>query len=188
MDDFLDEAFVDEAETFKELDSEDLHSVSMLAQKQVEMEQELADMEKRVKEFKKELFILSSETIPERMLELGISGFEMDSGEKLSVIREVTASISQKNKEAAHKWLDEQGHGDIIKHTVTAKFARGEDDKAKKVVEDLNENGIDVDVKQAVHAMTLKAFVKEQLEKGNEIDRELLGVFEYSKTKITKKR
>jgi hypothetical protein len=186
-DDFLSEmeADVSEDKVLEGIDKTAMHAVAMLAQKQVELEQTIAEKEADVKALKKKLYVLSSDTIPEKMRELGIKGFEMDTGESLSIKRVVTASISEKNKKAAHKWLVDHGHGDLIKHTVTTKFTRGEEDKAKELVNDLNEAGLNYDVKQAVHAMTLKAFVNEQLTKGNDIDMELLGVFEYDQTKIT---
>jgi hypothetical protein len=189
MSDFLDEMAKDaeeqEQNALDNLDTDKLHSVSLLAQQQVELENQINGIEDDLKELRKDLFKLSTQTIPERMKEIGIKSLEMDTGERLSVVKNVTASITAKNKELAHKWLVEYGHGDLIKHTVTTKFSRGEEDVAKEFVNKLNEQGLNYDVKQAVHAMTLKAFVKEQLEKGNELDMELLGVFEYEVTKIT---
>ena len=187
-DNFLEQMESDSTDekVFEDLSPKEMDSVAALAQRQVELEQEIQEREAGVKELKKKLYILSTETIPQKMKEIGIKGFEMDTGESLIVEDKVTASISKKNQEAAHKWLVKQGHGDIIKHTVTTKFQRAEEKKAEKFVKELEKKGFTYDVKQGVHAMTLKAFVKEQLEKGNELDTELLGVFEYSQTKITK--
>lgn len=185
-DSFLDAMEEDSSEekVLEDLSQKDLESVAVLAQNQVELEQDLAGAEEIVKKIKKDLYVLSSETIPEKMKALGLTAFEMDTGESLKVIKKVTASISEKNKTAAHKWLVKKGHGDIIKHTVTTKFSMGEESKAKALVKQLNTKGLNYDVKQAVHSQTLKAFVNEQLEKGNDIDTELLGVFEYNVTKI----
>ena len=51
----------------------------------------------------------------------------------------------------------------------------------------LEKNKHVVEHKESVHAGTLTAFVKEQMGEGNNIPMDLLGVFEYSKTKITRK-
>jgi hypothetical protein len=185
--DFLSEMEADSSDgkVFEDLDQNDMDSVSNLAQQQVELELEIAEMEKAVKEKKKDLYILSTDILPSRMEKLGISGFEMDTGESLSIVKVVTASITEAKKEEAHKWLVEKGHGDIIKHTVTTKFSRGEEQEAKNLVTQLEYANLNYSVKQAVHAQTLKAFVKEQLIKGNEVDMDLLGVYEYNQCKIT---
>jgi len=50
----------------------------------------------------------------------------------------------------------------------------------------LQSNGLDPEQKEAVHPSTLKAFVKEQIEKGSEIPSETFGIFIGQKTVIKK--
>jgi len=184
--DFLSELADDSSDdkVFEDLDQKEMDSVAELAQQQVELQNEIDDAETEVKKLKKKLYTLSTDIIPTRMAALGISGFTMDTGEALEIIDQVTASISAAKKEKAHKWLVNKGHGDIIKHTVTAKFSKGEEKKAKALTALMEKRDLNYDVKQAVHAQTLKAFVREQLAKGNDVDMELLGVFEYKLCKI----
>jgi hypothetical protein len=54
---------------------------------------------------------------------------------------------------------------DIIKNDVTCSFGKGEDNVAGDVVGMLQERGFDPKTKTHVHPSTLKAFVKERIDR-----------------------
>jgi hypothetical protein len=93
-------------------------------------------------------------------------------------------SIPKEREVEAFRWLRDHGHGDLIKNVVSSTFGKGEDDMASQALFLLEESGFSADQKQAVHPATLKAFVKEQVEKGENIPLDLLGVFIGTKAEI----
>jgi hypothetical protein len=98
----------------------------------------------------------------------------------------ISANISKDRSAGAHEWLRDNGFGDLIKNTVSVNFGKGEDDKAGELIKGLEDSGYNVDQKEAVHPSTLKAFCKEQIEKGSEIPTDLFGIFIGQKTTIKK--
>jgi hypothetical protein len=79
------------------------------------------------------------------------------------------------NREQAFNWLVENGHGDLLKVTVTCVFARGDYDKAEKLKAILVTNGYAPAIDQGVPWNTLTAWLKEQLRKGSVVPLELFG-------------
>ena len=71
-------AFLDDMETevsndkvLEGADKKQLHRVGLLGQEQLDLEEEIIEIEKELKDRKKELFLLTSSTIPELMKEIG---------------------------------------------------------------------------------------------------------------------
>jgi hypothetical protein len=182
LDDF--EKEVSEESVLEGADKKKLNAVAELGQRQIELQDEIQNINDELKQRTKELFLLTSNTIPELMKEIGLKSFTLDTGENLEVAHIVKASIAVKNRPEAFKWLRENNFGDIIKNQVVINFDRGQDDEAAEVIAEANDKGLSPEQKESVHAMTLTAFVKEQMEKGSKIPMELLGVFEYDLTKI----
>jgi hypothetical protein len=89
--------------------------------------------------------------------------------------------------EEAFDWLRQNGFGDLIKNNVTLTFGRNEDSTAKNLVEDLRKKGHNVNQTEKVEPMTLKAFVKEQIQQGKNVPSDIFGVYVANKTKITTK-
>jgi hypothetical protein len=167
---------------------EALKTVAVLAQKQLTKEQEIADLEAKLKEKKDELRQVMEVDLPTAMVQIGMDSFTLESGEFISVERGHAASISKKNEAEAHKWLRDNGFGDLIKNTVTGVFGKEHDKKAEEAVALLDKAGaVKVTRKEGVHTGTLKAFVKEQLEKGANLPFKLLGIFPWQKSRVSTK-
>ena len=73
---------------------------------------------------------------------------------------------------------------------MSVSFGRGEGDRAKKVMTELFEQGLDAEQKESVHPSTLKAFAREQIEGANQVfdqkARDLFSIYEGKRTKIVK--
>jgi hypothetical protein len=65
----------------------------------------------------------------------------------------------------------------LIKNTVTVSFGKGEDQKAQELISDLASRHLTPEEKTEVHPQTLRAWAKERIEKGDEIDMQLFGVY-----------
>ncbi len=177
-----------------EQDSEDLtptdgalKEIAQLAQKQVELEDELASALASVAALRDQLDVVQSVDLPTAMRAANLASFTLENGDKVEIIKGIDAKIPLKHKEDAHVWLRDNGHGDLIKNEVIAQFARGHEEDARAFASSVAETeGTQVKTKEAVHSSTLKAFVKEQLQRGVNVPHDLFGVFEYQKSKVTK--
>ena len=102
------------------------------------------------------------------MEEFGVLDIKLADGSRISAEPFYAARITAEKTDDAHQWLRDNGHGDIIKNVVSVSFGRGEDDRAKKVMTELFEQGLDAE-QSSVHPSTLKAFAREQIEGANQV-------------------
>lgn len=126
------------------------------------------EADKALKDAKERARVIREETIPNAMQELGITSMVLETGQTLKVAQEVYASIPAAQKSAAFKWLNDNGFGGLIKVSVEADFGKGEAEEAKELLQELTGRGLTTSFSEDVHAQTLKAFLKEQIAKGNE--------------------
>lgn len=168
--------FEKDADVLK-LKDDDIQGISNLAKKAKEIAAEVADLEAVLKERKNSFKKLTEEAIPEALAQTGMTGFMMEDGSKIEVKPFYSASIPAARKAEAYEWLREHGMDDIIKNTVSVRFGRGEDELCARLLELLGTQGYPAEQAEKIEPMTLKAWAKEQVERGNEIPMELFGVF-----------
>jgi hypothetical protein len=164
-----------------------LSRVSELVRKQLAYEKLVEDLEEQLIVAKRDLREISEQHLPSALHEHGLKELRMDDGSYVSVSTYYNASIPKDRTPEALDWLRENEFGDLVKNTVSASFGRGNDEVAQELLNDLQLKGMDVSQKQWVEPMTLKAFVKEQVEKGSEIPTDLFGVYIGEKAKIRRK-
>ena len=179
---------------FEEDQREDLNSVndakslSDQVVKLKQLEDELVDKEKELKELKRHIELVSGEVIPTMMQEMNISTLKLADGSSVEVKPVYGASITVANKEAAYTWLRENGLGDLIKNEITVSFGRNEDNKAAEYASLAQGQGYEPVQKLKVEPMTLKALVRERLESGQEMPSDLFNVFAGNRTKVTRSK
>ena len=179
---------------FEEDQREDLNSVndakslSDQVVKLKQLEDELVDKEKELKELKRKVELVSGEVIPTMMQEMNISTLKLADGSSVEVKPVYGASITVANKEAAYTWLRENGLGDLIKNEITVSFGRNEDNKASQYAVLAKGQGFEPVQKLKVEPMTLKALVRERLESGQEMPSDLFNVFAGNRTKVTRSK
>lgn len=164
-----------------------LSRVSSLVRQQFALEQRVLDIEEELRKTKEDLRKVSEEYLPSALREQGLKELRMEDGSFVSISPFYSASIPKDRTIEAFDWLRQNEFGDLVKNTVSASFGRGSDEKAQALLMDLERQGMDVSQKQWVEPMTLKAFVKEQVEKGSELPTELFGVYIGQKAKIRRK-
>jgi len=147
----------------------------------------IKEAEQTLGQLKAEYRELSEVDIPSMLSELGLSEITLKDGNKISTSTYYSARISEDKREEAFQWLNNNGFGDIVKNTVSVSFGREEDDSARKLVDSLEDNGYATAQKKWVEPMTLKAFVREQVEKGSDLPLETFNVYIGQKTRIIKK-
>ncbi|HIG58741.1 MAG TPA: hypothetical protein EYF95_10045 [Flavobacteriales bacterium] len=163
---------------------EDLAGIAELGARQVHLTAELAVIENALALKKEELRQVVEIELPESMLNLGLTSFSLSDGSKISVETFYRGSIPKAREVEAFNWLKEYGHEDLIKNEVKCTFGKGEDQDANALMIILSKQGQDYENKKAVHPSTLKAFVREQLERGNTLPLDILGVYVGQKSKI----
>jgi len=171
----------------KKLDDSSLESLSVLIQKLLDKQIIVEEIELTLKEQKREVEILSSETIPLKMQEMGITSTQMEDGSKVSYKDEFFCRIPKDRAEDALNYLRDKGLGDIIKNQVSTSFGSGEDNMAGDLAGYIQQNyGVTPDVKESVHPSTLKASLKRRQEEGISDPEDLFGIFIRPITKVTK--
>lgn len=166
--------------------SDTLQQLTTLCAQMREAEAEVQSAEDELKERKAALRRLAEEDIPGLMSELGVKQIKLETGQKIEVKDDISASIPAANKEAAFSWLEENGFGSILKIEVSVKFGKDQREEALELYNRLTEEGLEPTMDRGVHAQTLKAFIKERIAdpEGPQINMELFGAISYSIAKI----
>jgi hypothetical protein len=165
------------ASSVEKLDQGGAITVASLARDIRSTEEVISDLEEVLKTTKAKLLKMTDEELPALMEEMGISSLTLDDGSVVKVTRTYGGSILVENRPKAYEWLREHGYDDIIKNTVMCQFGRGEDDRAKGFADFAAENGFAPEQKTEIHSQTLRAFVKERIEKGDAFPMELFGAY-----------
>jgi len=165
------------ATSIDKIDQQGLTSVAALARTIRDKEVRIESLEAELKEEKKALIKLTDEEMPAMLAEIGLSSFSLDDGSTVDIKQTYGASILVDNRPQAYEWLRDHGYDDIIKNTVACQFGRGEDDLASAFAAFAQKQGYVPEQKTEIHPQTLRAFVKERVENGEEFPMELFGAW-----------
>ena len=166
--------------------------VTTIAQECVNLKQkedEIAELEDKLKKKKEEADHISSKVIPELLAEQGLSEIKLADGSKVSVKQEFRATLpkDEVRRDAAYQWLRDQGLGDIIKNNVSVTFGKGEDDKAQSLIDLAVANGYEPSQKSDVAWNTLTALYEERVKAGLDMPSDVFSLWIKDKTKISRK-
>jgi len=175
-----------EKESQPDIKAEDLGNISDLGRQLAELEEKIRLEEEHLKSLKDDYRKISEDLLPNKLRELGVSEFKLADGTSMSIQQYYSARITPDNRDVCFHWLENNGLGDIIKNTVSANFGRGEDDAASELMTKLEDDGHSLVQKKWVEPMTLKAVVKEQVEKGTDLPLEAFNVYVGQKIKVKK--
>ena len=177
-----------------------IDSAKNLSEKVIELksvEDEIKNAEKSISMLKEKAKTLSEFEIPKMMQEMNITKLKLKDGESIEIKPYYYASVAQgrgeddsafiERKSKAFNWLRDNGLGDIIKNDVTVTFGRDEDNKAIAYATLAKEQGFEPVQKETVHAITLKALVRERLESGKEVPSDLFKTYAGNSTKIKRR-
>jgi hypothetical protein len=159
------------------LNSQNLRSMAEVARAIRDKEAEIESLEKTLKARKEDLRKQSEEELPSMMAEIGVNSFELDDGSRVTVKDLYGGHISAANRDAAYQWLRENNFDDIIKNTLSIVFGRGEDQEADRYMKILEGHGLLPEQNTGVHSSTLKAWIKERMEAGDEFPMDLFGAY-----------
>ena len=162
--------------TLDKVQKGDMKTLSSLVKDLDQLTIDINEKEEELKSLKLQKHKMSTEQIPAMMDEMGVQRLDV---ENLSVSLKplINASIPPTRRDEAYQWLRENDLDDIIKNDVIMSFGKGEDNMAGDIMYELEQRGMHPEKKTHIHSMTLKAFIRERVEKGLPIDLDLFGAF-----------
>ena len=169
------------------IDTSVSQDIAELCNKLLDVQKEVTTLEDKLKKKKEEELKLSEQDIPNLMQKAGVAALKLTDGSSVEIKPYYGARIPTSRTDEAFDWLRENNYGDLIKNNVTLTFGRNEDNVAKTLVDELRQKGHNVKQAEKVEPMTIKAFVREQIEKGKNVPADLFGVYVATRTKITTK-
>jgi hypothetical protein len=164
-----------------------LEIVTAIGNKLLDKKRKLEEEEERLKSLKAEILEIEQKELPDAMTACGnLKSFTLKDGSEIKIKDDIFCSIPLDKKAGAFKWLEENGHSELIKHDVKVSFPKGKYDQADKLISVLTKNFKDIpyEEKTDVHAQTLKAFAKDQYKLGQTLPEEYFSVYEASIAKI----
>ena len=164
----------------------DLSALSIHVEKIIDLDKQIEHQDNIMKELKNKKDKISSETIPAILAEQGLQSLKLADGTVLEVNKKYSCTLPKdpQKKESAYQWLRDQGLGDIIKNEVAVTFGKGEDNKAKQLLDLAVGNGYEPTQKQKVEPMTLKALYRERVEAGLDMPSDFFHLFVKDETKM----
>ena len=137
-------------------------------------EREKADIEERLRETNQKIQELQFKKLPDLMHEAGIDRLGLPAHGNLPACdaklqpfyrANIAADWPPEKRQEAFNWLEDHGHGDLLKVSVTVQFGRGDLDKARELEGKLAAMGMQPSIGMSVPWTTLTAWLKEQVEK-----------------------
>jgi hypothetical protein len=171
------------------LDTVEITTIAQECVNLKKVEDDIAAIEEQLKKKKDEHDHISSKVIPELLAEQGLSEIKLADGSKVSVKKEFRCTLpkDQVKREQAYEWLRNEKLGDIIKNNVFVTFGKGEDDKAKSLIDLAVENGYEPSQKSDVAWNTLTALYEERVKAGLDMPSDVFSLWIKDKNKISRK-
>lgn len=181
----MSEPAYDYGTTSEPVGEDKLTRITNLAREMLNAELEVAVAEQNLKDAQAKLRDISQFKLPALMEEVGQTEFKLKDGTKISLKEDVKASIPKASQDAAFKYLEDHGHGALIKREIKVSFGKDEEAWAKKFMADLakRKKPVKAENKRSVHPQTLQAWLREQLSNGEPVPLETFGAFIYKVAK-----
>lgn len=146
-----------------------LESVRSMARAMRDLSLEIKELEERIAFKQKHLTQLSMTDLPDLFAQHKIKSLGLDAEGNLPaydlVAQAYYKAVLPEENDPGLRWLEENGHGDMIKRVYTVKLQRDTQEVAEELRTFLEERDLAFEEKESVPWNTLTAFVKEQIEK-----------------------
>lgn len=186
--DLVDEILAESSEQKARVpNDEELGRLAVLSQEMHVNRVSMSELAKQAEALDARFKDITEHLLPALMQEIGMRNFQLNDGTGIEINQITDAYISREHADEAHAWLEENNAGDLIKNTVKISFGKGDDEKARKIIASLEKKGYSFETARGVHPMTLKAYVREQLEAGAQLP-ECLGVYQRDVAAFSKKK
>jgi len=169
--------------------TDDLQEIGSLSKQLVRLKMRVLYHVAVTKSIAEDITRLEKTDIPTIMKRCKLKKFTLDNGVVVECKDDLSASISKVNEPNAFKWLEENGHGSLIKTKEEIFFDRKDEElriEFEKIINKTKFKNL-MSKKCSVHAATLKAFFKTYIEEKGEVNdkiKKLFGIFQYGTTKL----
>lgn len=150
-----------------------------------DLQKEIADLDERLTAKKNELDDVLRKEIPDALDAAGTKSFTLVAEGNLPELEvkvepfysaSIAKSWAPEKRKAAFAYLESLGAGDLIKTVVSVAFKREEQKDVQEFIDLAEDQGFETEKEEAVHASTLKSWLKERTEKHQETtDLEKIG-------------
>jgi hypothetical protein len=124
--------------------------------------------------------------IPEAMSEAGIEELKLKGGTVIGLDEVLGVTVKKENKQRVLNWLEKEGHGGIIKRTLSVAFNKDQQVEADNLIKILvEEHGMPTKEEREYASQTLKKIVRERREAGKEVP-DIIDVYSAQKAVIIK--
>lgn len=177
--------------TDQELPPDLLKRIVALARRQAELEAKIAAHDEAGKKLARDLREITGGhgvegLLPIAMAEAQAINLTLDGGVEVEIAEDLQVpSVGQrgKHRDKILAWLDQNGHGDVIKRALAVPLSR-DSQLAERVREVLAAIGAQFKESREVNAQTLGALFRELLEAGEELPMDELGLFMLKRSKV----
>ena len=182
--------------------SNELGAIADMAQQMFDLEEEIVAIELSLKQKKQDLNKLANQDLPDLMQELNIKDFSLNNGAKVKVEDVVSASVPSQSSiirakgddkaeleirlQQCFEWLRANGGAELIKSNVEVQFGRDEDALCNEFTQELKNRSLHYKRAIGVHPATINSFIKEKIDNGQNIPRDLFKIYEGRRAKIRK--
>jgi len=170
-------------ESFNKIDDEALGQLGSEIERIQSVQEQIELTELKVKKLKEEEQVLA-DSITDLLQSKGVSELKLTDGSKVTTKEQLYCSIKEENKQAAFKWVREQGDGDIIKNVVSVDFKKGEDKVAQEFKSLAEDSGLVPNENSSIHPSTLRSYLNAKSRDGVDFDEKLFGAFRLNKVSI----
>lgn len=156
-----------------------------VADEQESLESQIEELEANLEKAKADLREVAEKRLP-ALLD-GLRGsLLLDDGRTIEITEKMRASIAGAKADPACEWLDEHGHGGLVKREFVISFGKDDEAWARKFQRDLarRKKPLAVKVKRTVHHKTLESWVNEQFKEGVDIPKDVFGVYRQRMAKV----
>ncbi len=177
----------DYSEFVNETDDDKLAQLSRMALEQQTREAEVARLEAELAQANVALDNIAESGIPALMDEVGMQEFRTKDGLQIKVSEKLFYSLSKEKKDAALKWVDENGGGDLLRRSFEILFTKDQEVWASKFERDCKQRKkpLNITRQQAIAPATLKKFLTDLMTDGDDVPLELFGAFHRKRAKIS---
>lgn len=139
-----------------------------------EAQKEAERLETELKAANARVRMISEETIPATLEDMGLDEVVVKGGLKVTVKTKTFTSPKADRKDELYDWLEQHGYGGIIKRQAVFHVGRDNEKEAKAWIKTIKK--FPGSFERDVHSSTLKSFVTGAEKEGVEIPQELFGV------------
>lgn len=162
----------------------DLAALVERCNEMAKLEGELARLEEKAAEVKKQMNELAINQIPKMMHDVGIRSVELADRRVVKIDSDLKASLPKKRSDEVMAYVREHGGSDIIKKNIEIDIGRGGDNVVASILAEATKLGLDAKVGETIAAPTYAKWIRDRLKDNKPTDLALLGAFMFERAKI----